>query len=120
MEHSATLSQFAGFGLAWLLVVGWFGYRAWRRGAGLLWVIIKMLVSLALAAGLVLFIRQKMDCLTGDFSGDAPYVLLIIGLVVTGGVVLSGLWTKEIADLVAAPLANVFDGGSEPPEPKPK
>jgi hypothetical protein len=117
MEHPSDISQFTGFCVAWLLVVCWFSYRAWRRGDGLVWVVVKLVLSFAVAAALVVFIRQKLNSLAGEFSSDAPFVLWIVGMIVIGDILLSALWTKEIADLVAAPLANVFDGGSEPPEP---
>ncbi len=120
MEHSAGISNFTGFCLAWLIAVGWCSHRALRRGDGAVRVICKALFSLALAGGLVFFIRQKLDQLTGDFGGDAPLVLMVVAAVVMGGVVLSALWMQELAELVAAPLANIFDGGSEPPEPKPQ
>lgn len=119
MESGAGISHYIGFGLAWLFIVGWCSQRALRRGDGAWPVICKALFSLALAGGLVFFIRQKLDRLTGDFSGDAALVLMAVGAVAVGGVVLSALWVAELAELVAAPLANIFDGGSEPPESKP-
>lgn len=119
MEHSAGISSFAGFVIAWLLAVGWFSYRAIRRGDGAVRVISKGLLSVALAGGLVFYIRRKLDTLTGDFAGDAASVLLIAGLVALGGVLMSILWSQDVAELVASPLANLFDGGSEPPDPAP-
>ena len=118
MAHDSSISHFAGFCLAWLLVVGWLGFRAWRCGAGLVGLTIKLLTSVALVIGLLIFIRQKLDWLNGDISADAPSVLLSVGMVAIGGVMLSALWIKEIADLVAAPLANIFDGGGQPPQSK--
>jgi hypothetical protein len=35
------------------------------------------------------------------------------------GIVLIVLWAGSITDLVAKPFASLYDGGSEPPEPKP-
>ena len=118
MEHSMGISNFAGFSLAWLLVVSWFSYRAWRRGDGLMRVSLKVLISLVLAMGMVIAIKNKLGRISGDFTDDAPTVLFMVGLVVIGGVLLSILWTGEIAELVAAPLTNALDGGSECPKPK--
>ncbi len=40
-------------------------------------------------------------------------------LIVFMAVVLSFMWTPHIGELIASPLTNLFDGGDEPPEPKP-
>ena len=40
-------------------------------------------------------------------------------LIVFMGVVLSFMWTPHIAELVSSPLTGLFDGGHEPPDPKP-
>ena len=40
-------------------------------------------------------------------------------LIVLMGVVLSFMWTPHIGEWIASPLASLYDGGSEPPEPKP-
>jgi hypothetical protein len=119
MQHSTSLLNFAGFAAAWLLVVGWCIYRAYRRGGGMGKVLSKALTSVGLAVGLQFFIRKKLDSLTGDLTNDAGLVLMIVGAVIFGGLALSAMWLQEISELVAAPLANIFDGGSEPPDPPP-
>jgi len=40
-------------------------------------------------------------------------------LIVFMGVVLSVMWTPHISELISRPLAGWYDGGNEPPEPKP-
>lgn len=40
-------------------------------------------------------------------------------LIVFMAVVLSFMWTPHIGEWIASPLTNLFDGGDEPPEPKP-
>ena len=40
-------------------------------------------------------------------------------LIVAMGVVLSIMWTPHISELISRPLASLYDGGNEPPEPKP-
>jgi tetratricopeptide (TPR) repeat protein len=40
-------------------------------------------------------------------------------LIVAMGIVLSIMWTPHISDLIIRPLTSLYDGGSEPPEPRP-
>jgi len=40
-------------------------------------------------------------------------------LIVFMAIVLSFMWTPHISELLFSPLTNLFDGGHEPPEPKP-
>jgi len=40
-------------------------------------------------------------------------------LIVAMGVVLSIMWTPHISELISRPLTSLYDGGNEPPEPKP-
>jgi len=40
-------------------------------------------------------------------------------LIVFMAVVLSFMWTPHIGELIASPISSLFDGGHEPPEPKP-
>jgi tetratricopeptide (TPR) repeat protein len=40
-------------------------------------------------------------------------------LIVAMGIVLSVMWTPHISDFMIRPLTNLYDGGSEPPEPRP-
>jgi tetratricopeptide (TPR) repeat protein len=42
-----------------------------------------------------------------------------IPLVAACGLILTAIWRHAIADLVAKPFGSLYDGGSEPPEPKP-
>ncbi|HUA37817.1 MAG TPA: hypothetical protein VMA35_05380 [Candidatus Sulfopaludibacter sp.] len=40
-------------------------------------------------------------------------------LIVAMGVVLSVMWTPHISEWISRPLTSLYDGGNEPPEPKP-
>ena len=40
-------------------------------------------------------------------------------LMVAMGVILSIIWTPHISEWVSRPLSSLYDGGNEPPEPKP-
>ena len=40
-------------------------------------------------------------------------------LIVVMGVVLSIMWTPHISEWFSRPLTSLYDGGTEPPEPKP-
>src|SRR5450432_2717818 len=42
-----------------------------------------------------------------------PILILIMGIILTI------MWTPHIAEMVSKPLTDIFDGGNEPPEPKP-
>ncbi len=44
---------------------------------------------------------------------DALFLMLVLG----GGLAI--IWRNSITDALASPLANLFDGGNEPPVPKP-
>jgi len=40
-------------------------------------------------------------------------------LIVVMGIVLSIMWTPHISEWISRPLSSLYDGGTEPPEPKP-
>jgi hypothetical protein len=40
-------------------------------------------------------------------------------LIVFMAIVMSYMWTPHVSEMLFSPLTNLFDGGSEPPEPKP-
>jgi len=119
MKYDMSIFNAVGMGLAGLLAIIWCCLRALRRGDSPVGVVLRGLVSLALVAGLELFIVRKFSQLTGGFADDTITVLTIVALIAVCGVLLSVFWAPAIADFLAAPLTNIFDGGHEPPEPKP-
>ena len=40
-------------------------------------------------------------------------------LIAVMGIVLSIMWTPHISEWISRPLSSLYDGGTEPPEPKP-
>jgi TolA-binding protein len=118
MTHGGITNQIC-LGLAGALAIGWCCLRAVRRGDGVVGIVFRGLLSLALVGGLMFFVAGKLENFSGDFATDAVSILTIVAAVAVAGVLLSVFWAPLIADLVAAPLANIFDGGHEPPEMKP-
>jgi tetratricopeptide (TPR) repeat protein len=57
----------------------------------------------------------------GPFVGAANMASAFIGVPLTAvcGIILAILWRHEISDMVANPIASLYDGGNIPPEPKP-
>lgn len=57
----------------------------------------------------------------GDIVGKGGYGGAFVGIPLTAacGLVLAIVWRHNIADLIASPFANLYNGGNVPPEPKP-
>jgi len=82
--------------------------------------IFKLLGTAALIAGVVWFIRRMTGGLQGGVNlVDFGTALMICGSIVFAAIILSVLWVPLLGEWVAGPLANIFDGGREPPERKP-
>jgi hypothetical protein len=82
--------------------------------------VFKILLSLALVAGTVCFIRWQTGRLGEGLSlGNAGLALFITGAIAACGICLSVIWTPGISDWLFSPLTNALDGGREPPERKP-
>ena len=60
----------------------------------------------------------KIGFAAGGMAGAAIAITGVF-LTVAGGFVMYAIWRHSIIDLVANPITSIFDGGSEPPEPKP-
>ncbi|HTV75898.1 MAG TPA: tetratricopeptide repeat protein [Candidatus Baltobacteraceae bacterium] len=55
----------------------------------------------------------------GETPGNYGVAFLITGCIAACGIILSIMWTPHLSDFLISPLTNMFDGGKEPPEPKP-
>ena len=106
-------------GVAGILAIGWCCLRAVRRGDQVVGIFLRGLISAALVAGLAYFAGHKLEHFSGDFSADAISLLTVVAILGLSAGLLSVFWSPAIADFVASPLANIFDGGHEPPEAKP-
>jgi tetratricopeptide (TPR) repeat protein len=109
----ATLGFLLGF-VVWL-----FG-RALERSDDPPKLIFKWLITTPLVVGEVFFARHLIRSIhPGDiFSNLGPAFVLTISIAICG-VTLGAIWGSHIGNIAAKPLADLFDGGAEPPEPKP-
>ena len=103
-----------GLGLA-----GWVFIRVLKRSEDPARIVFKIIWSAGVVIGLFYYIRSMTKHLGGGMTADLGTALMIAGLVVTGGIILSITWTPQISEFLFSPLTSLFDGGTEPPEPKP-
>ncbi len=114
--------EIAGMGLGIVLILGiagWIYFRRSKRGEDSEKIVPKLLFSVALVAGLIFLVRFLSQHLSGNLAADFGMSLLMMCCLVAGGIVLSILWTPQISGFLSRPLTGLFDGGNEPPEPKP-
>ncbi len=96
-------------GLACLI---WFAVRALKRSAEPPILILKWLIT----AAVVYYVRKEIvpGFATGGFAAIGALIqMLFVGLVMTV------LWRHSIIDAIANKFSSLYDGGDEPPEPKP-
>ena len=96
--HVASFIIVIGF-FAWLLV------RTLRRTEDPAKMIFKLAFTIPFAFFCIWMARQM-----GPYG---PPVILVMGIV------LSIMWTPHISEWISKPLSSLYDGGAEPPEPKP-
>jgi len=107
-------------GLAVILsFVGWVFFRVLKRSEDPGKNVFKFLFSIALVSGELFVVRSLMKHLGGGVAADFGTALLMTGSVVASAIALSLVWSPQISALLISPLTNAFDGGNEPPEPKP-
>jgi hypothetical protein len=105
------------FGLGF---VGWIFWRSLKRSESPLKILFKTMLTLALLAGEILLVHKVSGLLPGEsFVGDFNPVFLAVASVAVTGIILSLIWTPHVSAFLISPLTAIFDGGSEPPEPKP-
>jgi tetratricopeptide (TPR) repeat protein len=90
------------FGIA---CIGWFCIRALKNSDDPAKLIFKFVVSVVVIIGSFVF--------AVSLGPVGPFVIVFMA------VILSIMWTPHIAEFLFKPLTSLFDGGSEPPEPKP-
>jgi len=82
--------------------------------------VFKWLFSVALVTGEVFFARHLSGSLhEGGFLDNAPAALLLTTSLAAVGIILSIVWGGQIGALISKPITSLYDGGAEPPEPKP-
>jgi tetratricopeptide (TPR) repeat protein len=103
-----------------LSVGGWFFVRALKRSDDPSRQVFKCVLSMVLVVGEVLFARHTSGSLVegGGFANSGSAFVMAISIAIVG-IILGILWAPHVGELVARPLAGLYDGGDEPPEPKP-
>jgi tetratricopeptide (TPR) repeat protein len=100
------------FTLIGLGAVGWLSWYALDRSRDRKVLLIKWAVTAPV--GYVIYAVVFPAVKAGGFSA----IFGVFGMLLCG-IVLVVLWAGTITDLCAKPLASLYDGGDEPPEPKP-
>jgi tetratricopeptide (TPR) repeat protein len=96
-------------GFAFLAAMGWVFWQAFRRSDDRVKLVIKWVLTAICIGGL---------CLIGPAAWSTG-VVIVLPLVAAIGLVLAIIWRGSITDLIARPFASLYDGGNEPPDPKP-
>lgn len=100
------------FSLIGLGVVGWLFWFAFDRSRDRKVLLIKWLASALV--GYVIYSVVIPNFAQGGLSAIFGLVVMLL----CGGA-LAVLWAGTVTDLFAKPFASLYDGGDEPPEPKP-
>ena len=120
MSHILQVVCGAVFSAIGAVFLGWFIFHGVRNSDDPPKMIFKCLFSVVLVTGAIFFIRSLMGHLSGgETPGNYGVAFLITGCIAACGIILSIMWTPHLSDFLISPLTNMFDGGKEPPEPKP-
>ena len=112
MSHALHLVLNISLSLFGLGFIGWLFWRSLKNSEDPGRLIFKWLLTVAvvwfeLAVAVPAFGRGGLDAVFG------------LGLTGALSMVINVIWRNAILDLITQPLTSIFDGGSEPPEPKP-
>jgi tetratricopeptide (TPR) repeat protein len=105
MSHAVNLSVEVALSIVGLACLIWVTIRALRRSEDPA----KILFKWGLTIPFVIFCIWLAHRL-GAFG---PFVIAFMGII------LSVVWTPHISEWFSRPLTSLYDGGNEPPEPKP-
>lgn len=92
--------------------IGWLFIRSIKRSENPPLLIFKWLITLPLIACYIWIIMPVVS--KGGFGAIGG-----IGLAVVWGILMVIIWGHSITSAIARPFTSMFDGGNEPPEPKP-
>jgi tetratricopeptide (TPR) repeat protein len=82
--------------------------------------IFKAIFSVALIVGEFFFARKLLGMGgNGGEAGGYAVAMVVAGSIAACAITLGIMWTHEISGLLSAPIASLYDGGGQPPEPKP-
>jgi len=108
----------------WLVIIigggGWLFVRSLKASEDAPKIVFKWLITIPLVGGEILFARHLAGSIQPVDIGSnlVPTFMLVISIVACC-VTLGAIWGSHIGNVVAKPLTSLFDGGNEPPEPKP-
>jgi tetratricopeptide (TPR) repeat protein len=92
---------------------GWFIFRTVKKAEDPALMIVKWVVTAIVMAFLVGFVMPMVA------KGDEASAFLGVPLTAVCGLVLAIAWRRNIACLVADPIASLYDGGNDAPDPHP-
>jgi tetratricopeptide (TPR) repeat protein len=109
MNHIGQIIQ----GILTLLVLGglggWFVFHTVKKAEDPALMVVKWVVTVIVVAILVTVVRPM--ALAAPFIG--------VPLTAACGIILAITWRRDIAGLVANPIASLYDGGNDAPDPHP-
>jgi tetratricopeptide (TPR) repeat protein len=92
--------------------IGWFLVRCLKRSDDPARLIFKWILTVPVVGAMLFWVGP----LATQSQGGA---FIGVPLLAACGLVLTAIWRHAIADLIAKPFTSLYDGGSEPPTPKP-
>ena len=113
--HIVVTTLLSALGLAFMI---WLYFYTLKRSYDPALIIFKELLTVAMVAGEIYYIRSLAKHLGGGI-GDFGSAFMIASSVAVGGIILSVIWTPHLSDFITSPLTNLFDGGHQEPEKKP-
>jgi tetratricopeptide (TPR) repeat protein len=104
-------------GLAFFI---WLMVLALKRSDDPAKIIFKATFSVALIIGEYIFVHRMLGRGGGGGEvGGYAVAMVAAGSIAACGIILSITWTTQISDLLSSSITSLYDGGTEPPEPKP-
>jgi tetratricopeptide (TPR) repeat protein len=95
-----------------LSAIGWFLWYCLKRSDDPARLIFKWILTVSVVCGLLFYV--------GPFAtSSAAGAFIGVPLAAACGIVMTIIWRHNIGDLIAKPFTSLFDGGTEPPIPRP-
>lgn len=110
-SHTAEIAGIVGRIVLWLLALGVAVYWSIKKAEDPARMIFKWVLTL-LVAGVMLQVL-------GPTARKEPMTFADVSLTALCGLAMAIIWRTAIAALVAKPFESLYDGGSEPPVPRP-
>jgi tetratricopeptide (TPR) repeat protein len=101
------------FALISLGAFAWLFWHAWQKSPNRQLLVLRWGLT---APIIYVIVRIVMPNAAGDLGFNT---ISSIGVMLVCGIFLALIWVGSVTDMIAKPLAALFDGGDVPPEPKP-